>query len=280
MKEIIERILSFKPKIDLGFEAWEIGTDNKTLLKLVNAGILEITYKSNKHTFFKLKNIELAKQFLNATEIKIDRTKPLFSNIIGYDNYKELISKAVYSDKPIHILLLGPPATAKTLFLLELTKIPNSFYLTPYITYSGLFDILNLNPSLILIDQLDNLKYTDVYRLLIDLCEYGIVTKTTYNQIEQKRIETKVIATANSTKRIPQALLSRMLKIQFKQYTDEEFIQIANKILADYDLANEIKEYIIEKTIRHKDIRNVIKLANLYPKSKEEIDNWLKIIRF
>ncbi|PMP88344.1 MAG: hypothetical protein C0172_02825, partial [Caldisphaera sp.] len=162
----------------------------------------------------------------------------------------------------------------------ELTKIPNSFYLTPYITYSGLFDILNLNPSLILIDQLDNLKYTDVYKLLIDLCEYGIVTKTTYNQIEQKRIETKVIATANSTKRIPQALLSRFLKIQFKEYTNEEFTQIANKILSEYDLPNEIKEYIIEKTIRHKDVRNVIKLANLKPSSKEEIDRWMNIIRF
>jgi Holliday junction DNA helicase RuvB len=283
MKEIIERILNFKPKYDyhneLGFEAYEVGADNRILNELVKLGILEITLKTNKSTFYKLRDIERAKKFLEIHNVKIDKSKPLFDSIIGYEEQKELLRRVINSDKPIHVLLLGSPATAKTLFLLELTKIPNSIYLTPYITYSGLFSYLDLEPQLILIDQLDNLKYNDVYRLLIDICEYGIATKISYNEQVVKKVNTKIIATANDTKRIPQALLSRFLILEFKKYTEQEFINIAKQLLKDYNLSEDVKDYIIEKCKRTLDIRNVIKLANIC-NSKEDVDKFMRFIKF
>jgi Holliday junction DNA helicase RuvB len=285
MRDVIKRILELaeNPKFEynnsLGFEAWQIGTDNKTLMELVKLGILEITLKTNKSVFYKLKDIERAKKFLEIYNIKIDTSKPLFDSIIGYEEQKELLQRVLESEKPIHVLLLGSPATAKTLFLLELTKIPNSIYLTPYITYSGLFSYLDLEPQLILIDQLDNLKYPDVYRLLIDICEYGIATKTSYNEKIAKTIKTKIIATANTTKRIPEALLSRFLILQFKRYSEEEFINISKQLLKDYSLSEDLKDYIIEKCKNSLDVRNVLKLANIC-KTKEDVDRFMKIVRF
>jgi Holliday junction DNA helicase RuvB len=283
MREIIERILNFKPKYDyhkeLGFEAYEIGADNRTLMKLVRFGILEITLKTNKSIFYKLKDIEKAKRFLEIYNVKIDKTKPLFDSIIGYNEHKEILKRIIENDKPLHVLLLGSPATAKTLFLLELTKIPNSIYVTPYITFSGLFDYLDTEPPLLLIDQIDNIKYSDVYRLLIDLCEYGIITKTSYNEKISKIVKTKVIATANSTKRIPQALLSRFLILQFKKYSEEEFKAISKELLKSYDLPEDVKDYIIEKCKNSLDVRNVLKLANIV-KNKDDVDKFMKIVRF
>jgi Holliday junction DNA helicase RuvB len=283
MREIIERILNFKPKYnyhnELGFEAYEVGADNKTLMELVKLGILEITLKTNKSTFYRIKDVEKTRKFLEIYNVKIDTTKPLFSAIIGYEEQKEILKRVLESEKPIHVLLLGPVATAKTLFLLELTKIPNSIYLTPYITYSGLFGYLDLEPQLILIDQLDNLKYPDVYRLLIDICEYGIATKTSYNEKIAKTIKTKIIATANSTKRIPQALLSRFLILQFKRYSEEEFKAISRELLKSYNLSEELKDYIIEKCKNSLDVRNVIKLANIV-KSKDDVDKFVRIVKF
>jgi len=285
MRDVIEKILQLaeNPKFEynktLGFEAWQLNTDNKTLMELVKLGILEISLKTNKSTFYKIKDIEKAKRFLEVYNTKIDTSKPLFHSIIGYEEQKEILKRVLESEKPIHVLLLGSPATAKTLVLLELTKIPNSIYLTPYITYSGLFSYLDLEPKLILIDQLDNLKYPDVYRLLIDICEYGIATKTSYNEKIVKTIKTKIIASSNSVRRIPQALLSRFLILQFKKYSEEEFVNISKQLLKDYPLSEDVKDYIIEKCKNSLDVRNVLKLANIC-KSREDVDKFMKFIRF
>ena len=285
MRDVIKRILElaenpqFEYNKELGFESWQVGADNKTLMELVKLGILEISLKTNKSVFYRIKDIERAKKFLEVYNVKIDTSKPLFDSIIGYEEQKEILKRVIESEKPIHVLLLGSPATAKTLFILELTKIPNSIYLTPYITYSGLFSYLDLEPQLILIDQLDNLKYPDVYRLLIDICEYGIATKTSYNQKIAKTIKTKIIATANSVKRIPQALLSRFLILQFKKYSEDEFINISKQLLKDYNISEDVKDYIIEKCKNSLDVRNVLKLANIV-KTKEDVDRFMKFIRF
>ena len=52
----------------------------------------------------------------------------LFNNIIGYGDVKRLFNLSFDSDKPVHILLVGPPASAKTLFMLECIKLERSFF--------------------------------------------------------------------------------------------------------------------------------------------------------
>jgi len=43
-----------------------------------------------------------------------------FSDIVGYPDIKKLFMKSIVSKEPIHILLTGPPASSKTIFLLEM----------------------------------------------------------------------------------------------------------------------------------------------------------------
>jgi hypothetical protein len=42
----------------------------------------------------------------------------IFEDIVGYDDIKKVFRMALKSDEPIHILLVGPPASAKTPTLL------------------------------------------------------------------------------------------------------------------------------------------------------------------
>jgi intein/homing endonuclease len=240
-----------------------------------------VFYQNGIHFHDKTIGINKAKEINDYLE-KILNSDLLFSKIIsieekGFEDVYDLSVKDNENFVTNDGILLHN--TAKTLFLLELTKIPNSIYVTPYITFSGLFDYLDTEPPLLLIDQIDNIKYSDVYRLLIDLCEYGIITKTSYNEKISKIVKTKVIATANSIKRIPQALLSRFLILQFKKYSEEEFINISKTLLKDYNITEDVKDYIIEKCKNSLDVRNVLKLANIV-KTKEDVDKFMKFIRF
>jgi MoxR-like ATPase len=53
-------------------------------------------------------------------------TKPredrFYDEIIGHEHIKRLFGLALRSDEPTHILLSGPPASAKTMFLMSLRK--------------------------------------------------------------------------------------------------------------------------------------------------------------
>ncbi len=58
-------------------------------------------------------------------EIKLstrERALNIFSNIEGLDDIKETMLRALESPERAHTLLIGPPACAKSLFMLEIEK--------------------------------------------------------------------------------------------------------------------------------------------------------------
>jgi len=94
----------------------------------------------------------------------------IFDSIIGYNDVKELFRKSILSKKQTHILLIGPPASAKSLFLLECDKIKNSYYILGGTTSKAgmagmLFDI---RPNYLLVDELEKMKWSD-YSVLLTL---------------------------------------------------------------------------------------------------------------
>lgn len=109
--------------------------------------------------------------------------------------------------------------------------------------------------------------------------EYGIIAKLTHSSLSKSKIKAVVIATANSLKRIPEALLSRFLIVRFLRYDEKEYEEVVKKLLEDEGKSEELVNYIIEKTIRKRDVRNALKLAKLCD-SKEEVDKFMDIIRF
>lgn len=52
--------------------------------------------------------------------IKIPEYQQIFNNVIGYDDIKLLLYKMITSKYTNSVLLSGPPASSKTVFILEL----------------------------------------------------------------------------------------------------------------------------------------------------------------
>jgi Holliday junction DNA helicase RuvB len=65
-----------------------------------------------------------------------------FSDIVGYPDIKKLFMRSIVSREPVHVLLTGPPACSKTVFLLEMLEGLDNAYFIDAATYNymGLFE--------------------------------------------------------------------------------------------------------------------------------------------
>jgi hypothetical protein len=104
----------------------------------------------------------------------------LFENTIGYHNVKKLFRMALESAHNTSILLSGPPASAKTLFLQCLMKVHNSYFIDcSNATKSGVIDyIFDHKPKYLLLDE--------VVRIILKLtnfCKSLIATAFHYSSI-------------------------------------------------------------------------------------------------
>ncbi|HKU50347.1 MAG TPA: hypothetical protein VJP79_10375, partial [Nitrososphaera sp.] len=133
----------------------------------------------------------------------VERTtqnEPLFDSIVGYEDVKRLFNMSLASDKPVHILLVGPPASAKTLFMLECIKLERSYFtLGSHSTKSGMIDYLfEKRPRYLIVDEIEHMPMKDQTALL-SLMETGIVSETKYQRTRNTQLKTWVFATSNGT---------------------------------------------------------------------------------
>ncbi len=67
--------------------------------------------------------MKLIKQFLVSMSCNMFSPRRCsFENIVGHSDIKLIFNKAILSDRPIHILLVGKPGSAKIMFLTEIMK--------------------------------------------------------------------------------------------------------------------------------------------------------------
>jgi hypothetical protein len=94
-----------------------------------------------------------------------EQKRTLFSEIVGHDDLKKLLIRCLAVKDSCNILLTGPPASSKTLFLLSIQKeISNAFFIdAANASGPGLVDYLFEHPNthIICIDELDKLKRSD-----------------------------------------------------------------------------------------------------------------------
>jgi Holliday junction DNA helicase RuvB len=149
--------------------------------------------------FFFNKN-KLCILFTSSSARKEDK---LFENIYDYDNVKRLFRMALESPHRSFILLSGPPASAKTLFLQCLMKLHNSYFIDcSNATKSGVIDyIFDNKPKYLLLDELDKLSKID-QPFLLNLMETGIVSEIKHNKTRSMEIKTLVFATSNRVEKI------------------------------------------------------------------------------
>jgi holliday junction DNA helicase RuvB len=208
---------------------------------------------------------------------KLASPEPLFESVVGYDDVKKLFQMSLSSDKPVHILLVGPPASAKTLFMLECMKLERSYFtLGSHSTKSGMIDYLfEKRPRYLIVDEIEHMPMKDQTALL-SLMETGIVSETKFQKTRNTQLKTWVFATSNGTNRMLTPLLSRFVVLHFKQYSFGSFQEVCTHILGregvPADFAAAIADAVWTK-LKSKDIRDCIKLGRL-AKTKEGVE-WI-----
>jgi len=198
----------------------------------------------------------------------------LFDNIIGYDDIKKLFFLSFESQRPIHILLVGPPASAKTLFMLGCMKLDRSYFtLGTHSTKSGMLDYLfEKRPRYLIIDEIEHMSIRD-QTVLLSLMETGIIAETKHMKTRNTQVKTWVFATTNETNHMLTPLLSRFLVLHFKQYKFENFLDISIHMLGQEGIAKDIANEVatqVWRNMRSKDIRDCIKIAHL-AKTKDDV---------
>ena len=205
------------------------------------------------------------------------KPEPLFESIVGYSDIKRLFQMSLASDKPVHILLVGPPASAKTLFMLECMKLDRSYFtLGTHSTKSGMIDYLfDKRPRYLIVDEIEHMPIKDQTALL-SLMETGIIAETKFQKTRNTHLKTWVFATSNATDRMLTPLLSRFIVLRFKQYTFGAFQEVSTQILGREGVQPDVASAIagaVWTILKSKDIRDCIKLGRL-AKTKQDVD-WI-----
>jgi hypothetical protein len=106
-----------------------------------------------------------------------------FEEVIGYHDIKRIFGMAIAADEPIHILIVSPPASAKTVFMRSLMKLPSSYFTYgSNSTKAGMVDYISEHkPKFIFIDEIDKMPNKD-QTFLLNLMETGIVSETKYQK--------------------------------------------------------------------------------------------------
>jgi Holliday junction DNA helicase RuvB len=228
--------------------------------------------------------MKLLKQILDSVASKTFSVRRCsFENIVGHRHIKLIFNKAVLSDRPIHILLVGKPGSAKSMFLTEIMhSIKDSYFIVgSNSTKAGLVNqLFEKKPKYLLIDELDKMNGNDQVSLL-HLMETGIISETKINKTRQTELTSWVFATSNSCDKIIQPLLSRFAILEIPEYTFEEFSEIALIRLARENIDKPIALSIAEKVwheLDSKDIRDVIKVGRL-ASSSEEVSFVVKMLK-
>ena len=205
------------------------------------------------------------------------REDKLFAEIYGCDDIKRLFRMALESNHNCSILLTGPPASAKTLFLQSLMKLKDSYFIDcSNATKSGIVDyVFEHRPRYLLLDELDKLSKRD-QTFLLNLIETCIVSETKYNKTRKMKLETSVFATSNNTEKIIVPLQSRFFIVNVHAYNREQFREIALRLLTSnqYNVDEEIARAAAEAVWgTSRNIRDCIKIASM-ARSLEDV-NWL-----
>lgn len=292
VKEILERALkleeSMKPD-DLGFEWYEVQAATSLLNKLVVDGTLKITLKTRSSTHYRLQDARATKTALQLVgEAQKIEEEPfvvpydLFDDVVGYDDIKEVFLKALEVGK-VHFLLKGPPASAKTLFLLCLEGLPRSRYvLGSRMSKAGLTEyLITYKPKVLLLDEFDKLNRPGDYGVVLSLCETGRVTEMIYGKTRDEQLDTIVFACCNRVKGIPEEVLSRFQPLKFEPYTRTQFINIVENVLKRRGMKEDLALYIAKAVwdgLESHDPRQAIRIARL-AKTRKEVDRLLDIIK-
>jgi DNA polymerase III delta prime subunit len=188
-----------------------------------------------------------------------------FGNIDGYGDIKDLVRRALDSNENYNLLLCGPPASAKTLFLLGIFECRRGVYFDGSNTTNRILDILQEErPRVICIDELDKMSRQFQNQLLNFLDSGRIKVDQQHKSYDFEIKCAKVFATCNEINRLSKPLQSRFRRLYLPPYTEEQFLDVAAKVLPKLKIAHIIGKAVWEQ---RGDIRDVISIGKLVRKN-------------
>ena len=139
------------------------------------------------------------------------------------DEVKGLVRRALDSDENYNLLFCGPPASAKTLFLLGILKCRKGVYFDGSNTTNRILDVLEEErPGVICTDVLDKMS-RQFQNQLLNFLESGRIKVDQQRKSYDFEIKgAKVFATCNEINRLSKPLQSRFRRLHLPHYTREQ----------------------------------------------------------
>jgi Holliday junction DNA helicase RuvB len=249
-----------------------------TLNRLFKDGYLENVFKSNSFTGYRLS--ELGRKIVAGGETqgtdetpqnqKLSLPDDLFGDIIGHDEVKELLRASLMAEKPVHVLLAGPPALAKTLFLWDIEKALGErviWLVGSATSKAGLWDLVaERQPLVLLIDELDKMSAADTAALL-SMMEGGRLVRAKVGRELNLQHEIRVVAATNRVYGLSPELLSRFAVRKIEAYNRSDYLTVVKGVLVrrenvPQEMAEEIARRLDGRT---QDVRDAVRVARLAP---------------
>jgi Holliday junction DNA helicase RuvB len=282
--ELLNEIAKFEASVDMEKE-YRIGWSWRhvriwpaTLSRLFKDGYLENVFRSNSYTGYKLS--ETGKKLIEGAtvteamkteqEAKLNVSDNLFEDIIGHDEVKELLKASLLAEKPVHVLLTGPPALAKTLFLWDIEQAggEKAIWLVGSATSkAGLWDMVaERQPQILLIDELDKMNAADTAALLT-MMEGGRLVRAKKGRELDLSNPLRVVAASNRMDMLSPELRSRFAIRRLNPYDRVAFLTVVKGVLVRREgLKMELADAIAQALDgRSQDVRDAIRVARLAP---------------
>jgi Holliday junction DNA helicase RuvB len=261
----------------LGWSWSDVRVTPATLNNLLLQGFIEEKFHSNSYRGLLLTDIgrEQAKQLIKPSEdyskVKdegIQLPCDMFEGIIGHDDIKELLKAALIAEKPVHVLLAGPPALAKSLFLWDIERLAGDralWLIGSATSKAGLWDLVaEREPQMLLIDELDKMNAADTAALL-SLMEGGRLVRAKKGRSLDTIVNIRVIAATNQMNKLSPELKSRFAIRKLRPYDTAQYRTVVEGVLIRHEnVSSELAEEIARKLEgKSQDVREAVRVARL-----------------
>ena len=201
--------------------------------------------------------------------IQFQDEEAFFSAIVGYSDIKKLLMKCIQSSEPMHIIFDGPPALAKSMFLLQMQKKLGDTYYVDCTNASGpgmVEYLLKNDVKYLLLDEAEKMSKAD-QNVLLNVMETRMLTSTKVRKTASKEMNLSIYATTNDIDAISKPFRSRFTGLSLPPYSYDEFCNIAAKLLGTrYDHPEELSlkvADIVWNKIKSKDLRDILAIGKL-----------------
>ncbi len=281
--ELLNEIAKFEDSHDMEKEyrigwGWrQVRVWPATLSRLFKDGYLENVFRSNSFTGYRLSELgrkviagKQEKEEAQSQNQKLTLPEDLFQDIISHDEVKELLRASLLAEKPVHVLLTGPPALAKTLFLWDIERAcgEKAIWLVGSATSkAGLWDLVaGRQPQVLLIDEMDKMNAADTAALL-SMMEGGRLVRAKVGRQLDMHNPIWVVAATNRMDMLSPELRSRFALRRLNPYSRDEYLTVVKGVLVRREnMSQELAEEIAQRLDgRSQDVRDSIRVARLAP---------------